>query len=137
MISKLKIDELKNYLRLRDLKVSGTKDELVARVFVTGENNVQPVLAAIEVEDDLRKAYVKKHGIDGKTIPNPMKIPVGWMEEDDGVVFLAYGICPRYISISNVLSFQTSINVKRIAAFRTGGFNHCCIIICLGLLYVL
>ena len=83
MISKLKIDELKNYLRLRALKVSGTKDELVARVFVPVENNVQPLLTAIEVEDNLRKASVKKLSINGKTIPDPMKIPVGWMEEDD------------------------------------------------------
>ena len=30
---------------------------------------------------------MKKLSIDGKTIPDPMKIPVGWMEEADGVVF--------------------------------------------------
>ena len=87
MIFKLKVDELKTYLRLRDLKVSGCKDELVARVFVVVENNVQPVLTAIEVEDDLRKAYMKKLNIDGKAIPDPVKIHGGWMEEDDGVVF--------------------------------------------------
>ena len=37
MISRMNVDELKKYLRLRALKVSGRKEELVARVF---ENNV-------------------------------------------------------------------------------------------------
>ena len=125
MISKLKIDELTNYLRLRDLKVSGTKDELVATVFVAVGNNVQPVLTAIEVEDDLRKAYVKKLSIDGKTIPDPMKIPVGWMEEDDGVVFglwylpsIYFHIYCSFLQNLVALIYQTTSNVKRIATFR-------------------
>ena len=37
MISKMKVDELKMYLRLRGLNVSGIKAELVARVFVASE----------------------------------------------------------------------------------------------------
>ena len=87
MISKMKVEELKIYLKLRGLKVSGTKKELISRVFVAGENDVQPILSAIEVEDDLRKSYEKKLIIDGKTIPDPMKIPGGWMEEDEGITF--------------------------------------------------
>ena len=47
MISKMKVEELKIYLKLRGLKVSGTKKELIARVFVAGENDVQPILSAI------------------------------------------------------------------------------------------
>ena len=38
-ISGLKVEELKNFLRLRGLKVSGRKDELVARVFVAIDND--------------------------------------------------------------------------------------------------
>ena len=42
MLSKMRVEELKSYLKIRRLKVSGKKEELVARVFVAFENNVQP-----------------------------------------------------------------------------------------------
>ncbi len=40
MVAKMKVDELKAFLRLRGLKTSGKKQELIARVFVAIENNV-------------------------------------------------------------------------------------------------
>ena len=40
MISKMQVEELKEFLRLRGLAVHGRKEELVARVFVAHENNV-------------------------------------------------------------------------------------------------
>ena len=33
LISKMSLEELKNYLRIRNLKFNGRKNELVARVF--------------------------------------------------------------------------------------------------------
>ena len=39
-ISKMKVVELKDHLRLRGLKVTGKKCELVSRVFIAVENNV-------------------------------------------------------------------------------------------------
>ena len=39
-ISEMKVEELKNFLLLRGLGVTGKKRELVARVFVAAENNV-------------------------------------------------------------------------------------------------
>ena len=39
MVSKMKVDELKMYLRLRGLKVTGIKAEFVVRVFVASETN--------------------------------------------------------------------------------------------------
>ena len=39
-VSSMKVEELKNFLRLLGLKVNGRKEELVARVFVANENNV-------------------------------------------------------------------------------------------------
>ena len=41
MINEMKVDELKKCLRLRGLKISGRKVELVARVFSAHENNVK------------------------------------------------------------------------------------------------
>ena len=49
MVSKMKVDELKMYLRLRNLKVSGKKEELVARVFSASEMNIPIVKSAQEV----------------------------------------------------------------------------------------
>ena len=40
LIPKMSLEELKNYLRIRGLKVNGTENELVARVFAASENGV-------------------------------------------------------------------------------------------------
>ena len=69
----MSVRELKNYLQVRGLKVIGKKEELVARVFVAVENNVQPVKTAVEVEEDLALCYRNKSNVDGKNIPDPMK----------------------------------------------------------------
>ena len=53
----MKVEELKNYLKIRGLKVTGTKIELVARVFAASENGVQPVKTAVEIESDLITDY--------------------------------------------------------------------------------
>ena len=37
---KIKVEELKNYLEIRGLKVTGTKKELVARVLPASENGI-------------------------------------------------------------------------------------------------
>ena len=103
MISKMNVDELKSYLKLRCLRVGGKKEELVARVFVAVENNVQPVKTAVEVEKDLKLCYEKKLNVDGRNIPDPMKIPHGWMEEDEGT-FLANVNLSIYIYILDVFS---------------------------------
>ena len=43
MVNKMKVDELKMYLRLCGITVTGKKKaELVARVFIASETNVQP-----------------------------------------------------------------------------------------------
>ena len=73
---------LKNYLKIRGLKVTGTKKELVARVFAASENGVQPVNTAVEIESHLITDYKNKLKIDDFPIPDPFKIPHGWMEED-------------------------------------------------------
>ena len=71
MVQKMKVDELKMYLRLRDLKVSGKKAELVARVFAASENHVPAKKTAEEVESDLRNDYQAKLLLDSQVIPDP------------------------------------------------------------------
>ena len=64
LLEKMKVDELKNYLKIRGLKVTGTKKELVSRAFTASENGVQPVKTAIEIESDLITDYKNKLKID-------------------------------------------------------------------------
>ena len=49
LLEKMKVEELNNYLKIRGLKVTRTKKELVARVFAASENGVQPVKTAVEI----------------------------------------------------------------------------------------
>lgn len=145
MISKLKVEELKSFLKIRNLKVSGLKEELIARVFVAVENNVQPVLTAMEVEDDLLKSYEKKLKIDGKSLPDPMKILHGWKGEEDGVVFWPMVTCfdifaklMFYFTLLNLVVriCQITNYVKRTATLKMDGCNHYSIIICQGATFV-
>ena len=44
------LEELKNYLRIRGLKVNGRKNELVARVFSASEHDVKPIKTVVEID---------------------------------------------------------------------------------------
>ena len=70
LISSLRVEELKTYLKERGLKTSGRRVELVARVFAASENNVPVVKTAVEIEADLKQEYIKKLDIDGYGIPD-------------------------------------------------------------------
>ena len=56
----MKVSELKDFLKLRRLKVSGRKCELVSRVFAAVENDIKIVKTAEEVEGQLRNEYHSK-----------------------------------------------------------------------------
>ena len=77
----MKVEELKNYLEIRGLKVTGTKNELVVLSICcqwkwnstcknSGRNGVW---------------FENKLKIDDIPILDPSKIPHGWMEEDEGM----------------------------------------------------
>ena len=87
LLKKMKVEELKNYLKIRGLKVHGTKKELVGRVFAASKNEVQFVKTVVEIESDVTTDYKNKLKIDDFPIPDPFKIPHGQMEEDEGVEF--------------------------------------------------
>ena len=65
LLVKMKVEKLKNYLKIPDLKVAGKKKELVARVFATRN----------------------KLKIDDFPMPDPFKKPHEWMEEDEEMEF--------------------------------------------------
>ena len=46
------MEKLKNYLRIRALKVNGIKNGLVTRVFAASGNGVKPIKTAAGVEAD-------------------------------------------------------------------------------------
>ena len=76
LISSMRGEELKNFLKLRGLKVSGRKVELVARVFAASEN-VPLVKTAVEIEQDLHSEYHNKLIISDVSIPDPFKLEEG------------------------------------------------------------
>ena len=79
LVAKMHVNELKNYLKVRGLKILGNKNELVARVFSAMEN-VMPVKTAVEVEEDLEREYEKNLRVDDRLIPDRFKIPHGWLK---------------------------------------------------------
>ena len=78
---------------------------MIARVFAARENGVQLVKTAVEIELDLINDYKNKLKIDDFPIPDPFKIPHGWMEEDEGMTFWPM---LSYPDIFNFLIFYPS-----------------------------
>ena len=58
MINKMKVDELKMYLRLRGLNVTGKK--VSCKSFVASEMNEQSIKTAVEIAKDRRNEYQAK-----------------------------------------------------------------------------
>ena len=87
MLNKMKVEELKVFLRLRALKVTGKKAVLVSRAFSAMENNVPIIKTAEEVETELINEYSSKLKVSGRIIPDPFKLTTGWKDEDEGIAF--------------------------------------------------
>ena len=98
LLEKMKVEELNNYLKILGLKVIGTKRELVAQVFAASENRVQTVKTVVDMESDLITKY-------NFPIPDRFKIPHGWMEEDERMVFWPM---LSYSDLFNFLMFYRS-----------------------------
>ena len=116
-ISRLKVQELKNFLRLRGLKVGGKKEELVARVFVAIESDVPLQKTAEEVEQEIATEYETKLFIQGTQIPDPFKHSEGWLNEEDGVKYWPNTLYP---DILNFLAFHPSeLASKDLSDYKT------------------
>ena len=125
LIEKMKVDELKSFLKLRGLRVSGNKSELVARVFVASENNVKIVKTAEEVEHELKEDYTSKLLLDdGLVIPDPLKdTSDNWLTEEKGIIHwpkVSYG------NIFNYLKFCTSdLGSDELSDYKTSkGYSY-------------
>ena len=53
----LKVKEIKDYLRLRGLKLSGNKELLAARAAIAAENKAPIVKTAQEVQSEIQVEY--------------------------------------------------------------------------------
>ena len=121
LISKISLEELKNYLRIRGLKVSGRKNELVARVFAASENGVKPIKTPVEVEADLKTEYLAKLKIADGNIPDPFKIPHGWMNEDEGMMFWPILLYPN--NFNYLMLFPSEFGISDLNDYKNSKAN--------------
>ena len=87
ILNKIKAEELKNYLCLRQVKVTRKKAVLVTRAFSASENNVALIKTAEEVQADLKEDYDDKLKLDEINIPDPFKLNNGRLDEDEGIAY--------------------------------------------------
>ncbi len=126
-LSGLKVEELKIFLRLRGLKTTGKKQELVARAFVASENNVQIVMTAEQIQEEINKSYMDKLSVvDGVEIPDPFSLTEGWLDEENGVRYWPMTLYPE---IFNFLAFHPSeLASKDLSDYKTSkayGYYAC------------
>lgn len=122
-ISKLKVQELKDFLRLRGLKVNGKKEELVARVFVAAENDVPLVQTAEEVQAEIAREYRAKLSIGVESLPDPFTLVTGWLPEDESLKMWPTTLYP---DIYNFLSFHPiDLKSKDLSDYKTSkGYSY-------------
>ena len=99
ILNKMKAEELKNYLRLRRVKVTRKKAVLVTRAFSASENNVALIKTAEEVQADLKEDYDDKLKLDEINIPDPIKLNNGWLDEDEGIAY--WPVCQPFTLFSS------------------------------------
>ena len=115
----MKVEELKNFLRLRGLRVTGKKEELVARVFIAMENDVPVLKTAEEVQKEISEEYAKKLTVtDGVIIPDPFSLKTGWLDEEAAVrywpvtlypnIFAFLAFHPNELSSQDLSDYKTS-----------------------------
>ena len=122
LVAKMQVNELKICLKVCGLKISGNKNELVAGVFSAIEN-VMPVKTAVELEEDLKKEHEKKLRVDDRLIPEPFKIPHGWLEEDEGMTFWLMLLYP---DIFNYLMFYpTQLDSTDLSDYKNSKAYSC------------
>jgi hypothetical protein len=81
-----KSDALKVYCRKRNLKVSGSKKELVARVFAASEMKIPVQLTSEELVAKMESEKAKLlQTSDNTKLPDPLLLKDGWLGENEGI----------------------------------------------------
>ena len=98
--------------------MTGTKKELIARVFAASKNGVQPVKAAVEIESNLITEYKNKLKIDDFPISDPFKITHGSIEENEEIaispmlsypdIFNLWMFCPSELGNKDLSDYKNS-----------------------------
>ena len=81
----MKAEELKNYIRLRGLKVARKKAVLVTRAFSVFGKNVAVIKNAEEVEAELKQENDDKLKLDKMNISDPFKLYNRWLDDEEGI----------------------------------------------------
>ena len=81
----MKAEELKNYIRLRGLKVARKKAVLVTRAFSVFGKNVAVIKNAEEVEAELKQENDDKLKLDKMNISDPFKLDNRWLDDEEGI----------------------------------------------------
>ena len=118
MVNNMKVEELKCYLRLRGLKISGKKAVLVSRVFSAMENNIMPIKTAEEVENEISQEYQNKLKLNDIEIPDPFKLEENWLAEEEGLIHWPTVLYP---DIYNYLMF----NPAELASTDLNDYKSC------------
>ena len=111
------VDALKEYCRKRNFKVSGSKKELVARVYVLFNNSVPEEPEAKEQEASNKRDYKSLFTCD-PTAPDPHKLKA-WIGEKDGIRFwpaITYVDIDLYMKKKNSVGLTT----EGLTAYKTG-----------------
>lgn len=111
------IESLKDYCRKRNFKVTGSKKELVARVYVLYNNGVEEEPTAKEQEISKKKDY---RAIYMQTVaaPDPLKLEK-WLNEKEGMKFWP----PiTYVDIDLYMKQKGSVGLSSegLTAYKTG-----------------
>lgn len=112
MFKNMRAKELKNYLCLRGLKVTGKKDILVARSFAAFENNVAVVKTAEEVEIELKQEYENKLKLKELQLRDPFKLTTGWKNEEEGMSW--WPIVPNFYIIQFLMIDSFRLGIENI-----------------------
>lgn len=111
------IDALKEYCRKRSFKVSGSKKELIALVYVLYNNNVPEEADAKEQEASNRRDY-KSLFMCGIPAPDPHRLKT-WMGEKEGM-----SLWPpiSYVDIEMFMQKNGSVGLSSegLTAYKTG-----------------
>ena len=104
-LKSMKVEGLQSFLRLRGLRVTGKKDELVARAFVAIENDMPILQTAEEAKIEIEGEYHDKMKVLDETLPDPLHLKEGWLSEEESVKYWPMTLYP---DIFNFLTFHPS-----------------------------